>query len=431
MAQLYRYPNGLRLVYQYRPGQVTALDLFVGVGSGHEPESLRGGSHLIEHMLFKGTPSLPSTKSVNSVFDSVGAYVNAYTSKEVTCYVVKCGTIHAEQCLETLVDMLRNSLMLDTEIEREKQIVIEENNKDDDDPSSLLIDNVYKLLFKGNPISFPTGADTRHIKAIRTESLVAYYRTYYVPENMVLSVCTDMPFEEIQRLADKTQLVKGTHKSQALPPVRALLDAQTEVRRIFVERSIEQTHIGLGFRTVPMYHPDKYPLSLLKQILVGGLSSRLYVLLREEHGMIYNIGIDDEMYRQVGGFTIMTSVDHQKASDALDLIMRVLEDIKRNGVTDDELARAKGYIKGTLMLEAEDASNISQHNGKQIISDYPESQFHTFDQIPHYYDRVTTRDIMRVTQQYFTKSRMTLVILGKSPSLGKRGKAGALGSAAS
>jgi predicted Zn-dependent peptidase len=425
------FENGLRVIYQKRPDPITAVSLFCNVGSVNEPLDLNGNinlngiSHMIEHMMFKGTTNIEDTKGIARKFDEIGAYFNAYTDKNVTCYTVKSSNIHIDIIIKTLADMLMNSLFLEKEFEMEKNVVTEEIIRAIDNTANHINNEIYTLYFKGNNLANPIGGYPEDIKNYDYAESKKYFQTFYTPSNMVLSICTDLPFSKIKSIISQSYLITSPSKSfkntiyTNLKPI----EIQKGIRSKAIDRKLEQTHIAVGFRTTDMYDDDKYLIDIVRIILAGNMSSRLFTNLREKRGLTYTIHIDASEYENYGHFTILTSVDKNKLLEytengnklpgALHVIKDNLQELIDNGITAQELDKAKGYIEGKLILSTEDALHVSDYNGKIIVFDHPHF-IPLQDLYKIKYSLITRKAVNDTIRKYFKKDRLSLYLIGEN-----------------
>lgn len=425
----YRFDNGLKVIYQKRPDALTAVSLFCCVGSVNEPTALNGNvnlngiSHMIEHMMFKGTSNISDTKGIAKIFDSIGAYFNAYTDKNMTCYTVKSSSKNIDVIIQTLSDMMMNSLFLKEEFEMEKKVVTEEIIRARDNTANYLNNEIYSLYFKGTNLANPIGGVPEVISNYNYEESKKYYKTFYVPSNMVLSICSDRNFDDIKQVIKKSYLLTKSSSpfDNSLYKNIGTLDIQKDIRTKALNRRLEQTHIALGFRTTHMFSDDKYLLDIARVILAGNMSSRLFTELREKRGLTYNIGIDASEYEKYGHFTILTSVDKKrlieytekgvKKPGALKIINDELLKMINTGITEEELLKAKGYIDGKLVLATEDALNISDYNGKIVGFNFkhfiPIKRLYKIK-----YSLITIHQVNNTIKKYFKRNRLSLFLIG-------------------
>lgn len=429
----YVFENGLKLIYQKRPDPLTAVSIQCCVGSVNEPTKLNGNinlngiSHMIEHMMFKGTTNIRDTKGIAKIFDSIGAYFNAYTDKNITSYTVKSSSEHIEIIIKTLADMLMNSLFLKKEFELEKNVVNEEIIRAIDNTAGHLNSEIYSLYFKGNNLANSVGGVPKVISKYDHAEAKKYYKTFYKPSNMVVSICSDLDIEKIKKTIESSYLItkKSSKFVNTLYTNNNPIAKQVGIRSKAINRKLEQTHIGLGFRTTNMYNDDKYLLDIARVILAGNMSSRLFTDLREDRGLTYTIHIDASEYRPSGHFTILTSVDKNRLIEyndnnetklgALKVIKQSLDTFIKDGITQDELDKAKGYIDGKLILANEDALNISDYNGKLLAFDHdyiiPIQRLFKIK-----YSLITRKAVNDAIKKYFKKDRMSIFLIGDKVS---------------
>ena len=428
--------NGLRVVYEKSPSilPLTSIQCFVHMGSINETKDVRGISHIIEHMVFKGTPKLPTSTDVAQPYDKSGAYMNAYTDKQVTCYVIKCQNEFVEVSLQVLSDMLFHSKLERAEYVKEYDVVIEEARINVDDIASTVDENITKMLYRGSSYENPVDhLSYHHPNRITHERAVEIYKNYYVPKNMVLSIVSPLPFNTIMRYIKNTYFWKERiHRTTArLPPPNLYLEPFREAQ-IVVEKKAgqESTNVAIGFRTCNMYSNEKYILNLLKFVLIGPIMSRFFRILRDENGLTYRTSISVNNYEHTGDFTVYTQVDPNKLLHSskkpglLPIIARIFADLRKSGVTPDEFKTAKGYLKGILTRHLEDNDSLADHNGKHLLFDNGEPDAgneNVFSYMKKYelcYSKITREDIHRVIQKYFIDENLCIFILGsKVPSV--------------
>ncbi len=417
----HNYDNGLRVVYQKNTNlNISAVSIMVGVGSNYENyNSTNGMSHYLEHMLFKGTKKHKTSKEISMIFDLYGCYINAYTDKENTSYVIKCDSQYLEKCLVVLADIVLNTIFKKDEFEKEKHVVIEELKRVNDNTSVYIIDECYKLLFNDNTLGLSTGGDENQILNFKIKKLNEFYKQFYKSNNIVISVCSDLDFKDVLKIINKTDLVtKNNIDNETIPKLTLnnMLNSEDKYKLNIIERDLEQTHISIGFKTCNITSDDRYVLDIINAILTGSMSSLLFLNLREKYGLTYNTSIEQSEYIQGGVFIIYTSVDKNrviktdKGPGAITIIINTLNDLKEKGVSLSELKKIKGFLKGSLTLEYEDCLNLSDYNGRQIISNQP---IISLDKLSDIYNKITLKDINRIIDKYLKKELMSVVLIGK------------------
>lgn len=428
--------NGMRVVYEKSPSTLplTSIQCFVHMGSVNEPNDVRGISHIIEHMAFKGTPKLPTSIDISKPYDKTGAYMNAYTDKQLTCYVIKCQNEFASVSLQVLSDMLFHSKMERTEFNKEYDVVIEEARMNVDDIATTVDETITQMLYKGSSYENPVDHLSYHQpNKIAYEKAVEIYKNNYVPKNMVLSIVSPLSYNVIMSFIKKTYFWKERIERNILrlPPPNLYLEPFREPQIIIQKKGgMESTNVAIGFRTCNMYSSDKYTLNLLKYVLIGPIMSRFFRILRDEHGLTYRTNIVSNNYEHMGDFTIFTQVDPLKllhshnSPGLLPIISRIFSDLRKNGVTAEEFKTAKGYLKGILTRHLEDNDSLADHNGKHFLFDSGEpdaGEEGVFSYIKKYelcYDAISRQHIHQVIKKYFIGENLCIFILGsKVPSI--------------
>ena len=443
--------NGFKVVYEKSKNviPIAAIYLFIRHGSVNETYNTRGGSHIIEHMCFKGTRKIPDSKEISIKFDEIGAYFNAFTDKHMTCYTVKCAEFFIENCIQILSDMVINSRFSKSDFDKEQNIVKEETIKNETSDSIRVFKTLDSLLYEGSALAYPIDDISYHAKTFDYKTIADLYHRVYQPENMVLSIVTHIPFATVKRMVNQTYLHRGSHRGShkrinlcdQIPPFSTTIIPQSgikyQIRKSDVEKSV---YLAVGFRTCDIFHKDIFPLELLSIVLAGTMSGRLFILLREKNAVTYNSNVDTNNYSYSGDFIIHTSADCTKIIEytavnkngkrvtkkgVLPLIIGEINRLVAHGITAKELDIAKGYMKGKSVMNLENCANQALYNGEYAIMEkYDEQGVKPFVKYSDIYDKciepLTCSDIMRVIKTYFIKDRMGVVLTGKNvPSLEK------------
>ena len=415
-----KYKNGLTLVYEKNKSQNTSLHILIKAGSVNEPIHLNGVSHLLEHMLFKGTKKLRDSIKISLPFDTVGAEFNAYTSQEVTCYLTKCNSDNINNLLKIFYDMVFNSTLLSNEIKKEKHVVVEELLKRRDNPRILISEYIYSSLFKGGNLGHSVGGDSQTVLQYKRKDIVDYYKYFYKPENIVVSVCSNLSFSTIDRYVKATF---GKHKNKSTKNCNKYLAdyvvKSNRTRLLCINHNLKQVHISLGFRTCNINDPDYYILNILSVILSGNMSSLLFIKLRQEAGISYSSSTDVTSFQKGGCFIIETAVNPNKVVNsnkkgAVSIIVSVLEKLLRKGVTSKQLSNAKGYLKGHMSLNTENISSISGYNGYNYLFDSEDKKISLKTLYKKRYMAITKKKVNEVIRKFFTKDNLYSCFLGKN-----------------
>ena len=416
----YTFKNGLKFVYQKNKNALSSINIFVKVGSINEPPHLNGVSHFIEHMAFKGTDELPTSDVISQIFDSVGAYINAATLIDHTFYTAKCDSDYLELCIETLLDMIFNSKLEKDEIKKEKNVVIEEISMTKDSPDHYVNELAYSILFNNSSLGQPIGGENKIIKNYKYKDIVEYYKHFYRPENIVVSICSNISFSKIKKIIQKNnnkRFLKLSNPNKFKPRTKIKLGKD---QLILKNIPLEKTYLAVGFRVCNRHHSDFYALDLIRIILTGNMSSLLFVELREKNGLTYSIGIDYDTYDTVGNFIILTNVDKNRLLKkgahigALNIIIDILKTLKSEGITEKQLKIAKGYLKGILTLSLEDTSTISQINGHRYLFKQGDRNIPLKEVFEKCYKNINVKQINKVIRKYIIRKNMSTVYLGNN-----------------
>jgi len=343
--------NGVRVVTERVPHVRSAsIGLWVGTGSSHEQAAQRGISHCIEHMLFKGTPTR-SDRQIAEEMDSIGGHMNAFTDKETTCYHARVVDMHARFSLELIADMFRNSLFDPAELRKEQQVILEEIRMYDDAPDELSHDLFIRSVWAGSPLGEPTIGYAETVSAITRDSIRAFLQSAYTPANVVVAAAGNVRHDEFSGWVE--QLLGD------MPAARPSPDpAQPEFRptTVIKHKDCEQVYLLIGAEGVSARDDRRYAYSVLDTILGGGMASRLFHEIRSKRGLAYNIYSAHHSYRAGGLLTIAAGTGPKTAVEVVAVIRDELAKLVADGVSQEEVARAKEHLKGGLLLSLESTS---------------------------------------------------------------------------
>ncbi len=387
-------PNGLKVVTENIPGvkSVTA-GFWVKTGSRHESDELAGVTHFLEHMLFKGTDKRSSYDIAQSM-ESVGGYLNAFTSTEYTCYYSRCLDTQLERAIDVLSDMIQNSQFPEEELEKEKKVVLEEMKMYKDSPDDYIFEMFSNNVFKNHPIGRPIIGFEETVTNYKKQDLFDYMAERYRPDNLLVAVAGHVDHDEvIQLLNDKLELDSAEPTVDAEQPLTNYEKFQLEE-----SKAIEQTHMVIGRRALNYDHPDKYLLLLANTVLGGGMSSRLHQNIREKYGYCYAIGTFNQSYTDSGLFGVYIGTDKDYVPHVRDLINKEFEIIRNEKVGEKELSEAKSQLKGKLLLSQESTSNRMNRLAK---SELYFNRFVTLDELVENIDSVTADSLLSFSQKFF------------------------------
>ena len=364
MKKIKTCPSGLRvIVHPMKSTRVVASGVFVGVGSAYETKELSGISHFIEHMLFKGTSNRSAFTIANDM-ESIGAQINAFTSRDCTAYYTISTDEHVEKSFEILSDIFFNSLFSEENMKNEKGVVIEEINMCNDDPTDICHDQLNLAHFGFTGLGRPILGTIDNVKSFTPEKLREHMGKYYCSDNVVISVAGNIDAQKVQEYIDKyfdSQFDCRVSQKRYLSPKK--------FNRRFLKtvKPNEQVNIAFGFPSYKLADSRIPSLYLMGNILGGGMSSRLFQKLREENGLVYDVYATDNEYTKTGMFMIYLAAKPESAERAIRGVKEVLLDIKKNGITPEELQKGKEQLKSSLVFGAEKAVSIMRSNGMRVL----------------------------------------------------------------
>lgn len=397
--------NNLTVVYEKLPFvRSVSFGLWIGTGSRYETPELNGISHFIEHVLFKGTET-KTAQDIAMIIDNIGGQINAFTGKDATCFYTKTLDTDLEIAIETISDMLLYSKLDPAHIETEKSVIIEEIGMYEDYPEEMVQDMLAEEVWSGNSLSYPILGNYQSVSGITRDNLLDYMKSYYVPENSVISVAGN--FDE-QKLIEMIEKYFGEWKSNNYCKIRTCkpwFNRSIKLRR----KEIEQVHMCIGFRGVKRGEEDMYPLLALNNILGGGMSSRLFQKVREEMGLAYSIYSYTTSYRDVGMFTIYAATNPQKYNEVVNLIKEEISKMIHSVLSETDLENAKNQLKGSYILGLESISGRMNGMGKsQLIT----GKIKTPDQVLESIDEITIKSITEVINYVFRPEQMCMSAIG-------------------
>ena len=398
--------NGLHVLTSTMPHtRSVSVGIFIGAGSRYESDDMAGVSHFLEHILFKGTKSWPTAREVSEAIEGVGGIMNASTDREMTVYWCKVARPHFERALSVLVDMMLNPLLDPEEIDKEREVVLEELRMINDYPSNrvdLLID---ETLWPDQPMGRDVGGSQESVTGLTRETILDYVRQQYAPGNAVVSVAGDITHDEVLDLLDGS--LKSWEPSTPMQwhPVE---DGQTSPRVRVEQRKTDQAHLVVGLPSLPMGHPDRYALGLMNVILGEGMSSRLFLELREKQGLAYDVHSSLNLFRDCGSLTVYCGVEPRKSARAISAILEQLVGL-HGDIPQAELDKARELSKGRMLLRMEDSRSVSMWMGAQQTL---LGTVRTVDEVVENLDVITTEDIQRVAADVIREEVLNLAVVG-------------------
>jgi len=404
--------NGITLVTVPMKETASATILvFYPVGSRHESPELAGGSHFVEHLMFKGTRRRPDTTHISRELDAVGSEYNAFTSKDHTGYYVKVASEHLPMAADMLADMLSESLFDATEMEREKGVIIEEIRMYEDNPMMQLDDVFEEALFPGSTLGRNIAGTVETMTAMKREDVIRYRDMFYRPGKATVIVAGKLP-SNVMTLVKKTfGAIKDTKAPKAKPfakfVVTPALGNGPEAKVKFKET--EQVHLAVGYPAYG-YGDKRLPaLSMLAVILGGNMSSRLFIQVRERRGLCYYIRTSLARFEDVGAFMVSAGLKKDKLDEGVKSILEEIAKLRDRGVEAEELARAKEYLKGKTVLSLEETSEVADWYGRQqLFLGKMETPAEKMRKI----DAVTAAEVLKVAKDVLRHGRLRLAVIG-------------------
>jgi predicted Zn-dependent peptidase len=398
--------NKLRVLTSTMPHtQSISMVICVGAGSRYESDELAGVSHFIEHLPFKGTESWPTARAVSEAIEGVGGVMNASTDREMTVFWCKVARLHYKTAFAVLMDMVLNSRLDPEEVEKEREVIQEELRMTYDQPSyrvDLLID---EAMWPDQAMGRDVGGTLETVADIQQKDIREYMHQQYNPANTVVAVAGNVTHEEVvDMLAETTRDWKPLESLDW-----ELATDNVEGPLVKVERRhSDQTHLCLGVPGLSLTHPDRYAFNLMNTILGDGMSSRLFLNLREEQGLAYDVHSSSSNYRDTGALVVYCGVEPSKTNDAVKTIVKEFQDMHQ-APSEQELNKAREYSKGRLLLRMEDTRAVASWLGAQELL---QDSVRTPEEVVESLDAVTPADIARVAKNFLNDDKMRLAVVG-------------------
>ena len=380
-----------------------SVGFWFDVGGRDEPEPLAGTSHFLEHLLFKGTPTR-SAKDIADAFEAVGGDVNAFTGKEYTCYYARVLDTDLPMAMDVLADMMINSTIDPAEFESERKVILEEIAMHEDAPDELVHDLFYRSMWQGHPLGRPVLGYNETIASVSRDEVARYWQERYASPNLVVAAAGRLDHDDLVARVERLYRVDGARRKR-----RAGSVPQSFTGVNVFKRPTEQAHIMLGTQGLPRGHEDRHALAVLDNVLGSGMSSRLFQEIREKRGLAYSVYSYRSMFTETGTFSVYAGTLPQNAETVIDLVLEEIDSIIRDGITDAELARSKGNVKGSLVLASEDPGSRMNRLGRQQVTT---GEILTMDELIDRFDRLDMDDIRRVIHEVLEPARFQVTVVG-------------------
>jgi predicted Zn-dependent peptidase len=400
--------NGITVLTEHMADvRSICIGLWFSVGSRDELPREAGMSHFMEHMMFKGTPS-HTAEQISTEFEGMGAELNAFTSKEYTCYFARFVDEKLPRAVELLGDMVTNSLFSQEEIEHEREVVIEEIARSEDTPDDYVFDLFSGALMPKHPLGKPIIGTRDHVSSFMHDDCVSYHERHYHTGNLTVVAAGNVDHAELVELCSRH--LAGLRTGERTP--RETLPIGENRSHAFLKKDTEQAHILYGVPSLPANHPDRFALMLVELVLGGGMSSRLFQEVREKRGLVYAIFASTTSYIGAGQSGVYAGTRPENITEVVSLIAKGMERIGREGITEDELARVRDFAKGQIILTTEDTRNNMLRLGKSACM---QSELLTLDEVIARYDAVTLADANRVARDIYLNEPTLAIISPLEP----------------
>ena len=385
--------------------QSVSMVICVGAGSRYESDKLAGVSHFIEHLPFKGTKNWPTARAVSEAIEGVGGVMNASTDREMTVFWCKVARLHYKTAFAVLLDMVLNSLLDPEDVEKEREVIQEELRMTYDQPSyrvDLLID---EAMWPGQAMGRDVGGTPESVADIQQKDIREYMHQQYNPANTVVAVAGNVTHDEVvDMLVETTQDWKPLESLKWEPATDGVQGPVVKIER----RRSDQSHLCLAVPGLSLAHPDRYAFNLMNTILGDGMSSRLFLNLREEKGLAYDVQSSTSYFRDTGALVVYCGVEPQKTNDAVKSIVQEFKGMHEEPA-EQELHKAKEYSKGRLLLQMEDTRAVASWLGAQELL---QGNVRTADDVVDLLDAVNASDVARVSNAFLDDNKIRLAVVG-------------------
>jgi predicted Zn-dependent peptidase len=400
-------PSGIRIVSEYIPDvRSVTLGVWFEVGSRNELGDQQGYSHFLEHIVFKGSAKY-SARTIAELIDGVGGYLNAFTSREYTCYYASVLDQDFPLAADILKEMLLNPLFAAEEIERERQVILEEIKASQDLPEDQVHELFYELLWPEHPLGRSILGTESSISQVTQEDLIAYYRQHYTPDQVVIAAAGNI---EHQALVDQfAREFDALNQNLRKADICLAKPTPTHSQIYTVAKDLEQVHICCGGSGLNRSDPNLETLRLLDTLVGGGMSSRLFQELRENRGMVYNVYSDYALYRDAGEFLIYAACSPSAYRQVIEVIRQEVELLALEPISEAELKRIKGQAKGSLVLALESTMNRMVKLAKD---EFNHRRIVPVDETLALIDQLSSLDLHSLAQTVLDVNRWNLVVLG-------------------
>jgi predicted Zn-dependent peptidase len=376
---------------------------WVGVGARDEAPAVAGASHFLEHLLFKGTDSRTAVQIAEAV-DAVGGEMNAFTAQEYTAYYTRLPAGQLVLGLDILCDVLWAPAFRATDVEAERQVILEELAMEEDTPDDRVLTLLGEALFPEHPLGREVLGTRESIAAMSRDDIRGFHDEWYRPANLVVAVAGAVDHDEVvdgvdRRLADVDRGGRPERAAPSVPP-----------RRLEVlKRRVEQAHLAVGMRALPRNDPDRFGLAVANVVLGGGMSSRLFQTIREERGLAYSVYSFPTSYADSGALVVYAGTAPERLGEVYRLVVDELDRLLADGISETELRVAKGYLEGSTVLGLEDSGGCMSRIGKSVLV---HGEVFELDEVLARYRAVTAADVRRAVERVLGGGERTVAVVG-------------------
>ncbi len=400
-----KLPNGVRIITEVMPHvRSISVGIWIGSGSRRETAEQNGISHFIEHMLFKGTTSRSAEDIARSV-DSIGGNLDAFTAKELVCFNTKVLDQHLPMAFDVIADLVLHPLFRDEDIDKEKGVILEELKMEEDSPDYLVHEIFSSNFWKDHPLGKPILGTRETVKRFDRQMIGDFYKAVYAPDNVLITAAGNLTHDALVELVSrhfKSLAPNGAAPAEQVPSTHARISMRNK-------KSLEQVHMCLGVPSYPLPHEERFACYLLNTVLGGGMSSRLFQNIREQQGLAYAVFSELSPYRDTGCLSIYAGTSIESAGKVVESIIKEFRQLKEDGVSAEELQRAKDHLKGSLMLSLESTSSRMSNLARQEMYF---GRFFTLDELVESIEQVTAGHVRQIAQKFFDPKQIALTVLG-------------------
>ncbi len=414
MTKIKKLSNGITVIMEDMPYlRSAAFGVWVRAGSRNENAANNGIAHVIEHMLFKGT-NHRDAKQIADEMARIGGNVNAFTGKECTCYYATTLSEHLPIAIDIIADMLNNSLFEEKELKKEKRVILEEIDMYDDSPEDLVHEMIQMKIWKDHPLGYQISGTKKIVRAMSREQILEFMDTYYIGENMIISVAGQ--FDEIKtmkRLEEEFGSIKAASEKSGYDAGKPDYHRVTYKK----EKDIEQLHLNIAFDCISYLSEKQYIFSVLNSILGGSINSRLFLQIRDKSGLTYSIYSYGSSYRDTGLFQIYAAMNPSQTSAVVKKIYKIITDIRKKGITMDELQMTKEQLKTEIILGNESAKSRMNANGKSMLY---RGRIISAEELVEGIDTVTLEEVKDFADCYLDLSKCSVSLVGNIKDVDKK-----------